>query len=236
MRLVKIVRSLQQCCPVCGRSGMRMGRGYICTNHPGQFGNLYVLLGKIFTHRRLMGLSVTVLLIYVVITPALLGLASYVPFEPSKDLIVRSLSSYEDNFVLNALATVARAYVSPNDALRYAKAVETASFAQGIDPFIYMKLLATESGFNQHAVSCKGYKGIPQIKKTTGDPIQDIIKGAVVLRQKLDLTHGDYIQAISLYKGFNKEPRGIKMAKDIVAQATKLRMSIPKYVDRRLGG
>jgi hypothetical protein len=89
-----------------------------------------------------------------------------------------------------------------------AKAFVTAGMQTSIDPVLLASLAYTESNFNKFAVSNKGYKGLMQTPKWFSFSSMDVLYGAEILKQKLDIAHGNLYIALALYKGgLNQEAR-----------------------------
>lgn len=80
--------------------------------------------------------------------------------------------------------------------------IDLASRMTGISENLILAILVTESGGNKEAVSSKNYRGYMQIPYTLTDPQDNIIIGALILKEKLKLSNGDMIKAIYLYKGY----------------------------------
>src|SRR2546426_8790226 len=60
--------------------------------------------------------------------------------------------------------------------------------------------MKTESNFNKHAISYKFYKGLMQTPEYSGYIDIDILWGARILQEKLEMTHYDLRKALALYK------------------------------------
>lgn len=85
-----------------------------------------------------------------------------------------------------------------------ASAIQLASNETGVNPYLLGVLLSTESTFNYRAKSYKGYVGLMQTPSATMKfPDVDILHGARILQEKLKLTDGNLLKALSLYKGGN---------------------------------
>lgn len=94
--------------------------------------------------------------------------------------------------------------------------VADASKTTGIDPDFLNSVIHHESGFNPHAVSKKGAKGLMQLMPQTADqlgvndsfdPGQNIQGGAAYLRQLLVQYNGDAQKALAAY---NAGPRRVR--------------------------
>jgi membrane-bound lytic murein transglycosylase MltF len=99
--------------------------------------------------------------------------------------------------------------------------VAEASKSTGIDPDFLNSVIHHESGFNPHAVSKKGAKGLMQLMPDTADklgvrdsfdPGQNIQGGAAYLRQLLELYHGDAQKALAAY---NAGPHRVQQYKGV---------------------
>jgi hypothetical protein len=85
----------------------------------------------------------------------------------------------------------------------------------GLKGLLIASLIYTESNFRTDVISRKGYKGILQTPTATGIPLIDICHGADILMEKLHLTKGNLLKALTLYKGgFNPEAR--KQARQVL--------------------
>lgn len=88
----------------------------------------------------------------------------------------------------------------------YGMAVEAAK-AAGLDPEIFTRLVAQESGYRPNAESGKGARGLTQLMPDTArelgvdpfNPQQALQGGARYLKQMLDRYHGDYSLALAAY-------------------------------------
>ena len=92
------------------------------------------------------------------------------------------------------------------------EAIDNAARATNTSPLLLVALIHTESTFKIDAQSNKNYKGLmqtPWASKKWSDV--DILIGARILREKLDMTKNDLIKALSLYKGGNN-PVALKQA------------------------
>jgi len=229
-------------CPVCNSQGItpRGMVGYMCVRHPGVYGRWHYVASYVMGHKMTVGIVAAIIGgFFVFLNPATVGIAGF--RMPETDKTVLSLMQYDSECVLPSVCSVAKPYVDPKTAKQYAKAVLSASSAYGLDPFVCMVLFKTESPFDKDAVSSKGYRGISQIPASefTGDPVKDIMKGAKIFREKLDITNGNYINAICLYKGYVRvskvgkvilyEKKGLDLGEKIVLEAKVIRKSIPQY-------
>ena len=71
-----------------------------------------------------------------------------------------------------------------------------------MEPDFLVALIFTESNFDVKAVSSKGYYGLMQIPHRISDPDANILIGAQIFVDKLEMAKGDTIRAIILYKGY----------------------------------
>jgi soluble lytic murein transglycosylase-like protein len=132
--------------------------------------------------------------------------------------IIQPVEKIEAKQQISQLESVLSSLKCPVRKVReVAKAIELASEQTKINPILLACLLQTESGFNQKAVSEKNYKGLMQTPTATFKWADvDILHGARILEEKLKLTKGDVILALTLYKGGNN-PVANKQAHQVVA-------------------
>jgi soluble lytic murein transglycosylase-like protein len=99
----------------------------------------------------------------------------------------------------------------PESAL-IAQAVASAASRYAISPIILLAVIATESGFDRHAVSIAGAKGLMQILPAAhpqliasghdiSEPTENIRIGSSILREYLDASGGDLGVALKRYSG-----------------------------------
>jgi soluble lytic murein transglycosylase-like protein len=84
------------------------------------------------------------------------------------------------------------------------QAVKIASDSTNLKEELIVAIIKTESNFKNHAVSYKKYKGLMQTPTATfiySDV--DVLHGARILKDKLRITNGNLLQALTLYKGGN---------------------------------
>ncbi len=89
------------------------------------------------------------------------------------------------------------------EAQKIALAVDKAADETRISGYLIICLMKTESNFNKHAISYKFYKGLMQTPEYSGYIDIDILWGARILQEKLEMTHYDLRKALALYKGGN---------------------------------
>jgi len=104
-----------------------------------------------------------------------------------------------------------------------AMAIKSASVSAQVSPILLVALMYTENeSFDYRAVSEKGYKGLmqtPWASMRWADV--DILLGARILEEKLELTGNDLLEALRLYKG-GKNPTATRQAKRTMAVYEKL--------------
>jgi hypothetical protein len=79
----------------------------------------------------------------------------------------------------------------------------TASRASGRSVDFLIALAKTESNGNERAVSSKGYKGLLQIPYAVYYPDANLLIGARIFNEKMELSKGNVKRAICLYKGYD---------------------------------
>lgn len=101
-----------------------------------------------------------------------------------------------------------------------ARDIRMACAHTSVNPVLYACLLSTESNFNSHVVSTKGYKGISQSSRKGFDFTSvDILNGAENLSSRLKEANGNTLIALSRYKGGNKGehlPQAVKQARHVL--------------------
>ncbi len=107
-----------------------------------------------------------------------------------------------------------------------AQGVRRAAAATDIPKELLVALLYTESTFNPHAVSKKGYKGLLQTPHKIPYADAAILVGARILQDKIRLADGDVEIAVAMYKGGRDKPQAVRQAahtmglyRKLVAQA-----------------
>ena len=111
---------------------------------------------------------------------------------------------------------------------KYAALVQSKARQYGIDPIVFGKLIGTESGYSESAVSPKGAMGLGQLMPETArelgvnpnDPVQNVDGAARYLRQQLD-RFGNYPLALAAY---NAGPEAVAKYK-----------GIPPYKETQIG-
>jgi len=123
------------------------------------------------------------------------------PLSPSLDTIVATLRN--------------RFHVAYADARTIARAVQTESDRYGLAPVLLLAIIAVESGFDRHAVSVVGARGLMQVLpaahrdlvahvKDLSDPATNVRIGAAIFRGYLDDADGDVESALVRYNGGTK--------------------------------
>jgi soluble lytic murein transglycosylase-like protein len=90
--------------------------------------------------------------------------------------------------------------VSVDRAIQYTDWIISAAEKYQLPPILLLALYITESELNHRAVSCKGYRGIAQVKPSL-PPRENILEGARILREKMS-AFPQIERAIGAYKGF----------------------------------
>lgn len=104
-----------------------------------------------------------------------------------------------------------------------AKSYDMVACKTGVSQEMLIALTQTESNFNPKAVSSKGYKGLMQIPVSLTSQDAHIFEGATILKDKLRITGGDMRKAISLYKGYGNQPKGLQQADKVILLYNKLK-------------
>jgi len=82
------------------------------------------------------------------------------------------------------------------------KAIMNARKVTGFSETLLIALMYTESRYNNRAVSTKKYKGLMQTPAATFVYYDvDVLLGAKILAEKLKITNGSLLQALTMYKG-----------------------------------
>ncbi|WP_175837150.1 lytic transglycosylase domain-containing protein [Burkholderia anthina] len=115
--------------------------------------------------------------------------------------------------IVAALRT--RFHVAYADACTIARAVQTESDRYGLTPALLLAIIAVESGFDRHAVSAAGARGLMQVLpsahrdlvahvKDLSDPATNVRIGAAIFHGYLDDADGDVESALVRYNGGTK--------------------------------
>ena len=127
--------------------------------------------------------------------------------------------------------------LGPARRTRYAKVVEDAARAHGLDSALLHAVIAVESGYDPKAVSKKGAAGLMQLMPATAkrygvadafDPVQNVSGGAQYLRDLLDLFDSDTSLALAAFNA--GENAVIKHGRRIPPYRETLRY-VPKVLD-----
>lgn len=108
-----------------------------------------------------------------------------------------------------------RFHVAYADACAIARAVQTESDRYGLAPALLLAIIAVESGFDRHAVSVAGARGLMQVLpsahrdlvahvKDLSDPATNVRIGAAIFHGYLDNADGDVESALVRYNGGTK--------------------------------
>jgi soluble lytic murein transglycosylase-like protein len=111
------------------------------------------------------------------------------------------------------------------EAQKIALAVDRAVDETRISGYLIICLMKTESNFNKHAISYKFYKGLMQTPGYTGYIDIDVLWGARILQEKLEMTHYDLRKALALYKGGNN-----RLARRQASEVLKLWKRVSKEI------
>jgi soluble lytic murein transglycosylase-like protein len=99
--------------------------------------------------------------------------------------------------------------------------VNSASAAYHLDPDLVNSVIHAESGFNAHAISPKGARGLMQLMPGTADklgvadsfdPVANVTGGSRYLRQLLELYNFDLVKALAAY---NAGPQRVEQYKGV---------------------
>jgi len=84
------------------------------------------------------------------------------------------------------------------------RAIDVVSKITHKHPDLIIAIMSTESEFKRTALSCKGYKGLMQTPRASFEYLDvDTLYGVRILEEKLRITDGDLLKALTLYKGGN---------------------------------
>ncbi|WP_080971043.1 lytic transglycosylase domain-containing protein [Burkholderia cepacia] len=108
-----------------------------------------------------------------------------------------------------------RFHIAYAEARTIARAVQTESDRYGLAPALLLAIIAVESGFDRHAVSVVGARGLMQVLPTAhrdlvahvrdlSDPATNVRIGAAIFRGYLDNADGDVETALVRYNGGTK--------------------------------
>ena len=105
--------------------------------------------------------------------------------------------------------STARVYMpSEEEIARYSSIVETASRAYGVDKALVHAVISAESGYNPHAVSHAGARGLMQLMPETArrygvrnslDPVDNIYGGVKYLRDLITMFNGNLKLVLAAY-------------------------------------
>src|ERR1017187_9675272 len=125
-----------------------------------------------------------------------------------RDLASPSPSSLPLPAPAHSPASVPAHSVSPLSAPAMSQVVNTASAAYHLDPDLVNSVIHAESGFNSHAVSRKGARGLMQLMPRTAshlgvndvfDPQSNVTGGSRYLRELLERYNFDLVKALAAY-------------------------------------
>lgn len=102
--------------------------------------------------------------------------------------------------------------------------IEFASRQYDVSTDMIIALTKTESDFKQGAVSSAGYNGLLQIPQKIYHVDANIIIGTRIFREKMNMSNGDIVKALCLYKGYPVgSARGKQQAQKVIALYNKIR-------------
>jgi soluble lytic murein transglycosylase-like protein len=154
------------------------------------------------------------------ITLGLIASLSAQLFSQSK--IVQPIPSLTQQTKTNPLQAAAIKHGLGDPGEKILKAVQLASEQTGLSQPFILSLMHSESSFKPTAVSSKQYHGLMQIKPAIFYEDVNVLMGARVFLEKLELTKGNVREAIVLYKGFRDDPKRGRMLADRVLRLAKL--------------
>ncbi|HEY3598632.1 MAG TPA: lytic transglycosylase domain-containing protein [Paraburkholderia sp.] len=102
--------------------------------------------------------------------------------------------------------------VTRSDSMRIAQAVLTEANRYAMSPMLLLAVMSVESGFDRHAVSSVGARGLMQILpaahprllagvRDLSDPAINVRIGSAILRDYIDAADGDLEAALRRYSG-----------------------------------
>jgi soluble lytic murein transglycosylase-like protein len=127
------------------------------------------------------------------------------------DVPTEEITGYEKDLFLPAPANSEAAHAAPESAKSAAplnEVVNSASAAYHLDPDLVNSVIHAESGFNVHAVSPKGARGLMQLMPGTAnqlgvndafDPQANVEGGSRYLRELLERYNFDLVKALAAY-------------------------------------
>ena len=90
-------------------------------------------------------------------------------------------------------------------------------------PYLIATISWTESRFNTHAISPKGYKGLMQTPTMSGYKEVDILHGVKVLDEKMRTNNNNLRVALAAYKGGKDIPAAQKQANEVLEKYVKVK-------------
>lgn len=113
--------------------------------------------------------------------------------------------------------------------------IYAASIATGIDPVLIASIIPKESSWKASAKSHLGYKGLMQTKVAHGNwdfAEADIMAGSLVLKDKLRITDGNLLKAMTYYKGHGGNASQA-FARDQLAFYSKIKEQVNQEMNER---
>jgi len=143
-------------------------------------------------------------------------------------LLPMKIESTENKDIKRTKEALAILNLPANKIPTYSESVILASRAADVDPVLIVALMYTESSFKVTARSSKGYTGLMQTPSRTGYVEADIMHGASILKEKLQISKGDIHKALTFYKGskYDKNNLGYKQATQVLDLYNKLNKRI----------
>ncbi|WP_396332041.1 lytic transglycosylase domain-containing protein [Burkholderia anthina] len=159
-------------------------------------------------------LSAVPIMLALAVTPA--ARADTTPTASTTPTAIATLAASPSPALDAIVATLrTRFHVAYADACTIARAVQTESDRYGLAPALLLAIIAVESGFDPHAVSVAGARGLMQVLpsahrdlvahvKDLSDPATNVQIGAAIFHGYLDDADGDVESALVRYNGGTK--------------------------------
>ncbi|VWD63900.1 lytic transglycosylase catalytic subunit [Burkholderia lata] len=157
------------------------------------------------------------LLLFPIVLPLSIALPAHADDTPAAPVTAASTPEVPPPPTLDTIVTALRNrfHIAYADARTIARAVQTESDRYGLAPALLLAIIAVESGFDRHAVSVAGARGLMQVLPTAhrdlvahvkdlSDPATNVRIGAAIFRGYLDDADGDVETALVRYNGGTK--------------------------------
>ncbi|KAF1033628.1 MAG: Membrane-bound lytic murein transglycosylase C [Burkholderia lata] len=154
------------------------------------------------------------LLLFPIVLPLSIALPAHAVDTPAAPVTAASTPEASPPPTLDTIVIALRNrfHVAYADARTIARAVQTESDRYGLAPALLLAIIAVESGFDRHAVSVAGARGLMQVMpaahrdlvahvKDLSDPATNVRIGAAIFRGYLDDADGDVETALVRYNG-----------------------------------